>query len=126
EAEERALLDYKKLLTEREVPTAPRAASFFISARLINELLKAVEGAVIEPEGQSGITVRVDSVRADFGIGYPLLNVEAVAVKDALALELSTVARLVPTPFSGNPPKLALEIHVDSLVPRARWGPWNF
>ncbi|QIM52727.1 hypothetical protein [Hydrogenophaga crocea] len=63
--------------------------------------------------------------------GYPLLNIDATAKKEGLDAELTVVgvARLMSTivpSAAGKPPQLELTIHVDSLVPRAKWGFFDF
>lgn len=107
---------------------APGTLSVFLSKAVINDVLAAADQAVLPVPGLPGVAVTINSLRADFRMGFPSVNVEAVARKNGVdaALQLVGSARLEPVLEAGSPAHLNLHVHVDSLVPRASWGPFDF
>ncbi|WP_316151003.1 hypothetical protein [Cupriavidus sp. BIC8F] len=131
-AEEAALKDLKATVATG-VPslTGPGAVSVFLSADLINGILKGADGVDVPVPHVEGATVTVKSIRTDFKMGYPLLRIEATGKKKGLDAELALVgvARLMPTIVAGAAGKssqLELKVHVDSMVPSAKWAFLDF
>lgn len=102
--------------------------SVFLSSKIINSILAGADGMVVPIEQVKGGTVTIRSMRSDFRMGLPAIRIEAVAQKAGLdaSLELVGVARLEPTIEPGSPANLLLRIHVDSIVPRAKWSFFEF
>lgn len=131
-AEEAALQDLKATLAQ-DAPSleGPGSVNIFLSDDVINGVLTAADGAVVRVPDLKGVTIKIKAIRTEFKMGYPLLKVDATAAKEGLAAELEVVgaARLMPTIVpgtAGKPTQLELKVHVDSLVPRAKWGPFDF
>lgn len=131
-AEETALQELKTTLTAGVTALeGPGKVSVFLSDDVINGVLKGADGVVVPVPDVKGATITVKSIRTGFKMGYPLLNIDATAKKEGLDAELAVVgvARLMPTIVAGavgKPTLLELKIHVDSLVPRAKWGFFDF
>lgn len=128
EAEEAALRQLRTDLAAAGTLEGAGTASVFLGKDLINEVLAGAEGAVIPVPGVNGATLSLRSLRTDFRLGFPLVRIEAVALKQGLdaQLELVGAARLEPVVEPGDPAHLNLHVHVDSLVPKASWGLLQF
>lgn len=130
--EEAALQNIKNTFSsELASVEGPGKVNFFISDDLINSVLKAADGIIIPVPDVRGLYITVNSIRTEFKMGYPLVNIDATAKKDRLnvSLDLVGVARVIPTILtdtSGKPSELELKIYVESLVPRAKWGVFDF
>lgn len=115
-------------LSDSAALEGPGAVSVFLSKDVLDAVLAAADGLVVAVPGVDGASIRLTSMRTDFRLGLPGIRVQAVATKKGLdgQLELIGVARLEPTIERSNPSHLALRIHVDSIVPRAKWGVLDF
>ena len=103
--------------------------SLFLSQDTINGILAGADGVVVPLPSVEGGEVIVKSLRASFRTGFPLVLVQATARKKGLdaTLNLEGVARIQPTIIdSGIPKMLQLRVHVDSLVPNAKWSVFDF
>lgn len=127
-AEEAAIRDVQTQLQSANDFEGPGVASMFLSTALLNSVLAVADGVVVPVPNMEGTFVTLNSLRTDFRIGFPLVAVSADARKEGLAAKLSLVgtARLEATVEPGTPQKLALRVHVDSLVPRAQWSAFDF
>lgn len=127
-AEEAALQELRTDLAEAGTFEGAGTASVFLGKDLVNEVLAGADGAVIAVPGVNGATLTLLSLRTDFRVGFPLVRIDAVARKQGLdaQLELVGAARIEPVVEPGNPAHLNLHVHVDSLVPKASWGPLQF
>lgn len=131
-AEEVALQEFKETLSAGLAHLeGPSKVSIFVSDDVINGILKGADDLSVPVPDVKGATITVKSIRADFKMGYPLLNIDATATKEGIDAQLSIigVARLIPTIVAGSagkPSQLELRMHVDSLVPRAQWGIFDF
>lgn len=128
EAEEKALVGIQQTLKDIQGLEGPGGVSIFLSEDLLNSVLAGADNIVIPVPGVDGATVQVRSMRADFKVGLPLVNVEAVASKKGLdaSLDLVGVALIETQVLEGDPQQLQLRVHLDSLVPRAKWGFFDF
>lgn len=128
EAEEKALVGIQQTLKDIQGLEGPGGVSIFLSEDLLNSVLAGADNIVIPVPGVDGATVQVRSMRADFKVGLPLVNVEAVAAKKGLdaSLDLVGVALIETQVIEGAPQQLQLRVHLDSLVPRAKWGFFDF
>lgn len=131
-AEENALKDIQATFgSDPQSLEGPNQVSLFVSKDVINGILQGADNVTIEVPDLKGATITVESIRANFKMGYPLLDVKATAQKEGLdaTLSLVGVARLIPTiePASeSTPSQLQMKVVVDSLVPRAQWGFFDF
>ncbi|HVE52539.1 MAG TPA: hypothetical protein VNB23_04085 [Ramlibacter sp.] len=127
-AEEAALQQLRTDLAAGAALEGAGAASVFLAKDLLNEVLAGADGSVIPVPGLEGATLTLRSLRTDFRMGFPLVRIDAVARKQGLdaQLELVGVARIQPVIDPGTPTHLNLAVHVDSLVPKASWGPLQF
>jgi hypothetical protein len=107
---------------------APGTASIFISKRLIQSALDEFATTTIPIEGAPGVTVRVNSIVADFRVGYPALKVDAVALSEqlGLSLKLLVTAHVETVLTNETPSRLMVSLRVDDVVPDASWGPLDF
>lgn len=123
EAEEKALVGIQQTLKDIQGLEGPGGVSIFYLRISSTPFLQA-DNIVIPVPGVDGATVQVRSMRADFKVGLPLVNVEAVAAKKGLdaSLDLVGVALIETQVIEGAPQQLQLRVHLDSLVPRAKWG----
>ena len=123
-AEEKALLALESTLKNVQSVEGDGRVSLFLSTGLINGILAGASDLKLTFAGVEGAEVLVKSVQTEFKLGLPLVRVEATASKRGLEpkLDVSAVARLEPTIVSGASPKLKLKVHLDSFVPRAKWG----
>lgn len=128
ESEERALKGMHQTLQDIQGLEGPGTVSIFLSEDLLNSVLAGADNLVISVPGVEGATVKVRSMRADFRVGLPLVNVEAVAAKKGLdaSLELVGIALIETQVVEGSPQQLQLRVHLDSLVPRAQWSIFDF
>jgi len=124
QAEEKALLALEATLEDVQKLEGNGRVSLFLSTGLINGILAGASDLKVAVPGVEGTEVLVKSMQTEFRLGLPLVRVEATAAKKGLdaKLEVSAVARLEPTILSGPSPKLVLRVHLDSFVPRAKWG----
>lgn len=130
-AEEAALQSLKATLAAGDTKPleGPGKVSLFLSDDVINGVLKGADGVSVPLPEVKDASITVNSIRTDFKLGYPLLKIDATAKKGDFALSVVGVARLIPAvlaPEAGKPAQLELKIHVDSLVPRAQWGIFDF
>lgn len=128
-AEEAALRELQVELSARPEVEGSGTVSLFLSQDTINGILAGADGVVVPLPSIEGGEVIVKSLRASFRTGFPLVLVQATARKKGLdvTLDLEGVARIQPTIVdSGTPKKLQLRVHVDSLVPNARWSVFDF
>lgn len=131
-AEETSLQGLKVALSPSNDPLeGPGKVSLFLSVDTINEVLKGADGAIVNLAEVKSASVKVNSIRTDFRLGYPLLSIDATARKEGSDAELTLVgvARLLPKIIAqadGKPTLLEIKIYVESLVPRAKWGWFEF
>lgn len=123
-AEEKALLALESTLKDVQDLEGSGRVSLFLSTGLLNGILAAASNLRVPVPGVDGAEVLVKSMQTEFSLGLPLVRIEATASKKGLepTLGISAVARLEPTIVAGHAPKLMLKLHLDSFVPRAKWG----
>lgn len=131
-AEESALKEIQATFSaDPQSLEGPSQVSLFVSKDVINGILQGADNVTIPVPDLKGATITVETIRANFKMGYPLLDVKATAQKEGLQAKLALVgvARLIPSiepATEGTPNQLQLKVVVDSLVPRAQWGFFDF
>ncbi len=128
-AEEAALRELQAELSSNPEVEGSGTVSLFLSQDAINGILAGADGVVVPLPGIEGGEVIVKSLRASFRTGFPLVLVQATARKKGMSatLNLEGVARIQSTIIdSGAAKKLQLRVHVDSLVPNAKWSVFDF
>jgi hypothetical protein len=75
-----------------------------------------------------GATLTIQSIKTDLRFGLAGLDIQATATKPDLGatVDVSLLARLDPVIDANDPGKLTLRVYVESLVPRASWGIFDF
>lgn len=124
-AEEQALANVQQTLQDPHGLEGPGSVSIFLSEDLLNSVMAGANNLVIPVSGIEGATVTIRSMRADFRVGLPRVNIDAVATKKGLdaSLELVGVAELGIQVTDG---RLQMNVHLDSLVPRVQWSFFDF
>lgn len=127
-AEEKALQELREALKDVGGFEGSGRVSLFLSTDLLNGVLAGASGVKVAVPGVKGAEVLVNSMRTEFSLGFPLVRIDATATKSGIDASLKVVgtARIEPTVVAGSPQKLLLRIHLDSLVPRAQWGVFDW
>lgn len=123
-AEEKALIALEDALNTVQNLEDNGRFTLFFSTSLINGILTGASDYRVTIPGVNGAELFIKSMTAEFKLGLPLIRVEAVASRQGLQpqLDVSAVAKIEPILLLGDAPKLLLKMHIDSLVPRAKWG----
>jgi hypothetical protein len=124
--EEQSLSQTKAFLDQHPVPHEAYDLSLFVSARMLNDILRQVDGLTFPHPKRDDITFRVNSIRADFEDGFPQIKLDAYASHQAQDAEvrLEAAAYLYDVPVEGES-ALGLRIGIIDVVPDLRWGPWE-
>ncbi len=106
----------------------PGTDSIFLSKNLINSALRLLNGLRVPVPNSTNATITINSVTTDLKLGYPLVIVDAVATKYDIGLTLQVVgtARLETEIDSAAPSQMTINVRLEDLVPRARWGAFDF
>jgi hypothetical protein len=118
----------QKLLTTTPNPELNETTSIFISQKTLNSVLAGADNVSGPIPSISGARFHVDSVRAVFSDGLPILNVKAWAEKpaDHLRLDVSVSATIETNIAPTDPSKITFTIHVTKVVPVAKWTIFQF
>ncbi len=122
-AEYASLGETKKLLDATANPEASGQFSIFVSQDTINNVLKVADGVKGPIPGVQGAIFHVDSVRAAFSEGLPILDIKAWAEKPQwkLKLQMTVTAAIEPIKSGISPSEMQFRVHITKVVPIASW-----
>ncbi len=121
--------DYMKAtdttLTQTPNPDAMNSMSVFVSQDTLNAVLKGADNYSVEIPQIKGATLKLRSMRMQFGDGFPALNIDAEADKPSIqaSLRLQIYAVIEPTISAGQ---IHFVVGIRKVVPIATWKFFQF
>ncbi|MDJ0928000.1 MAG: hypothetical protein QNJ73_10165 [Gammaproteobacteria bacterium] len=122
-AHRNALIETRNYLTEVPNPRTDADAEVFIGRSSLNKIFSKVDGLSFPLPENNEIVLTVNSIRMNFGGGYPevQLDIRARHTKYGFAVKVKAHANLEIGLVNPEDPKGYLRIHVAELVPEAEW-----
>jgi hypothetical protein len=120
------LQDLQAYLANQAKAPDSGAISIFVSAGLVDSLLRGLEGITVAIPEADGATLRLNHVKTDFRTGFPGLTLDAIVSRSGMDVAVSLAARIDAFVNNETPDKLGLRVHIDSLVPVVSWSFINF
>ena len=97
----------------------------FVSGKTVNDALAGLTNVKVELPNTSGAVLTVNKVSADFRTGFPGLNLDATVERSGVRASAYVAATIDAEVDDKNPDVLLLKVHIDGLVPKVTWGPFD-